>query len=98
MEALGESVLIIQTLRLLIHGLYPKHLRSSFLFQYPPTNRVIDAPQVLLQMSHGETKDEFLQEFISNPFLIDGFKVDINVFVIIASVQPLRVYMLNGTV
>jgi tubulin monoglycylase TTLL15 len=34
----------------------------------------------------------FVQEFISNPFLIDGRKFDIGVYVVITSIDPLRVY------
>ncbi|XP_065833475.1 probable tubulin polyglutamylase ttll-15 isoform X1 [Oscarella lobularis] len=34
----------------------------------------------------------FIQEFISNPFLIDGRKFDIGVYTVITSIDPLRVY------
>ncbi len=44
-------------------------------------------------MDFGNT---FLQEFISNPLLIDGYKFDIGVYVVITSVKPLRIYVLNG--
>ncbi|CAG0885617.1 unnamed protein product, partial [Cyprideis torosa] len=35
----------------------------------------------------------FIQEFITNPFLIDGFKFDIGVYTYITSVDPLRIYV-----
>ncbi len=38
----------------------------------------------------------FLQEFISNPLLIDGYKFDIGVYVAITSLQPLRIYVTDG--
>ncbi|XP_016911848.1 probable tubulin polyglutamylase ttll-15 isoform X2 [Apis cerana] len=34
----------------------------------------------------------FMQEFIQRPFLIDGYKFDIGIYVVITSVNPLRVY------
>lgn len=37
--------------------------------------------------------DTFIQEFIANPLLVDGHKFDIGVFVIITSVDPLRLYI-----
>ncbi|CAG0885621.1 unnamed protein product [Cyprideis torosa] len=40
----------------------------------------------------------FIQEFITNPFLIDGFKFDIGVYTYITSVDPLRIYVFDGDV
>jgi len=40
----------------------------------------------------------FIQEYINNPLLIDGYKFDIGVYTIITSVDPLRVYMYNGDI
>lgn len=40
----------------------------------------------------------FLQEFVDNPFLVDGHKFDIGVYVIITSMDPLRVYIYKGDV
>ena len=40
-------------------------------------------------------KDTFIQEFIQKPFLIDGRKFDIGLYVILTSVDPLRVYMVD---
>ncbi|RUS85192.1 hypothetical protein EGW08_007018 [Elysia chlorotica] len=38
----------------------------------------------------------FVQEYISRPFLIDGRKFDIGVYTIVTSVDPLRVYTIDG--
>ncbi|XP_065176450.1 probable tubulin polyglutamylase ttll-15 [Sycon ciliatum] len=35
----------------------------------------------------------FVQEFVDKPYLVDGRKFDIGVYVVIASINPLRVYM-----
>lgn len=40
----------------------------------------------------------FIQEYIDNPLLIDGYKFDIGVYTIITSIDPLRVYMYNGDI
>lgn len=40
----------------------------------------------------------FVQEFIENPFLVDGHKFDIGVYVIITSIDPLRVYIYYGDI
>lgn len=42
--------------------------------------------------------DTFLQEYIDNPLLVDGHKFDIGVYVIITSVDPLRVYIYKGDI
>lgn len=42
-----------------------------------------------------DSEKTFLQEFISNPLLIDNRKFDIGVYVVITSVDPLRVYAFN---
>lgn len=42
--------------------------------------------------------DTFLQEFVDNPLLVDGHKFDIGVYVIITSIDPLRVYIYNGDI
>ena len=38
-----------------------------------------------------------IQEFIANPFLIDGHKFSIGVYVVFSSAKPLRAYILNST-
>ncbi|EDV93859.1 GH18061 [Drosophila grimshawi] len=45
-----------------------------------------------------KSNKSFVQEFIQRPFLVDGFKFDIGVYVVITSVNPLRVYIYNGDV
>lgn len=42
--------------------------------------------------------DTFLQEYVDNPLLVDGHKFDIGVYVIITSIDPLRVYIYKGDV
>ena len=38
----------------------------------------------------------FVQEYISRPFLIDGRKFDIGVYTVVTSIDPLRVYTIDG--
>ena len=38
-------------------------------------------------------KKSFAQVYITNPLLIDGYKFDIGVYVIVSSISPLRVYI-----
>lgn len=45
-----------------------------------------------------DNNDTFIQEYIDNPLLVDGYKFDIGVYVIITSVDPLRVYIYKGDV
>ncbi|CAH1113677.1 unnamed protein product [Psylliodes chrysocephalus] len=40
----------------------------------------------------------FVQEFIDKPLLIDGYKFDIGLYTIITSVDPLRIYVYNGDI
>lgn len=42
--------------------------------------------------------NNFVQEFIDNPLLVDGFKFDIGVYTIITSVDPLRVHYYSGDI
>lgn len=42
--------------------------------------------------------DTFIQEYIANPLLVDGHKFDIGVYVIITSIDPLRIYIYKGDV
>ncbi|XP_050677697.1 probable tubulin polyglutamylase ttll-15 isoform X2 [Leptidea sinapis] len=42
--------------------------------------------------------ESFVQEFIQKPFLVDGHKFDIGVYVVVTSVDPLRVYWYKGDV
>jgi tubulin monoglycylase TTLL15 len=38
------------------------------------------------------SNEQFVQEFIENPFLIDGFAFDLGVYVLVTSLNPLRIY------
>lgn len=42
--------------------------------------------------------DTFLQEYIDNPLLVDGHRFDIGVYVIITSIDPLRIYIYKGDI
>ncbi|CAH0383117.1 unnamed protein product [Bemisia tabaci] len=42
------------------------------------------------------TPETFVQEFIHNPLLVDGFKFDVGIYTIITSIDPLRLYIYNG--
>ncbi|KAH8407063.1 hypothetical protein KR222_005194, partial [Zaprionus bogoriensis] len=44
------------------------------------------------------SNDSFVQEFIQRPFLVDGHKFDIGVYVVITSINPLRAYIYIGDV
>ena len=45
-----------------------------------------------------KNKNKFVQEFVENPLLIDDRMFDFGVYVVIASVNPLRVYRYQGDV
>ena len=36
------------------------------------------------------------QAYLTNPLLIDGFKFDMRIYVLITSCDPFRIYMFNG--
>lgn len=42
--------------------------------------------------------ESFVQEYVQKPFLVDGHKFDIGVYVVVTSVNPLRVYWYKGDV
>lgn len=48
-----------------------------------------------IDMTSGKT---FVQEYVQKPFLVDGHKFDIGVYVVLKSVNPLRVYWYKGDV
>ncbi|KAK2706968.1 hypothetical protein QYM36_014858 [Artemia franciscana] len=45
-----------------------------------------------------EVEGTFVQEFIDEPLLIDGYKFDIGVYIVITSIDPLRAYLYDGDV
>lgn len=45
-----------------------------------------------------DTNGTFVQEFIKNPLLINGKKFDIGVYVMLASIDPLRVYIYSDDI
>ncbi|KAI5707244.1 hypothetical protein M8J75_015973 [Diaphorina citri] len=40
----------------------------------------------------------FVQEYVSNPLLIDGYKFDIGLYTVISSIDPLNVFVYSGEV
>ncbi|KAL7010901.1 hypothetical protein ACKWTF_014001 [Chironomus riparius] len=51
--------------------------------------------KIVSEMNFTDTEhylDDFAQEFIDNPLLFDGHKFDFAVYVVITSIQPLRIY------
>ena len=60
-------------------------------------HRGIEIQTVEGLLSRLHTKEEsFAQVYVPNPLLIDGYKFDIGVYVIISSISPLRVYVYEG--
>ncbi|KAG8182938.1 hypothetical protein JTE90_010567 [Oedothorax gibbosus] len=45
-----------------------------------------------------EISGSFIQEFIKNPLLVSGKKFDIGIYVMLTSIDPLRVYIYSGDV
>ncbi|XP_037943191.1 probable tubulin polyglutamylase ttll-15 [Teleopsis dalmanni] len=45
-----------------------------------------------------DSNDSFVQEYIQNPFLVNGYKFDIGAYVVITSVNPLRAYIYKGDI
>lgn len=72
-----------------------KHPNALFVEKHNEHRHIsIRAPEEINLYSN----DSFVQEFIQNPFLVDGYKFDIGVYVVITSVDPLRVYIYSGDV
>lgn len=43
-----------------------------------------------------KTGGSFVQEFVHDPLLIDGYKFDIGIYTMVTSIDPLRIYVYNG--
>ena len=41
------------------------------------------------------TEHIIVQEYIDKPFLVDGFKCDMRIYVLVTSVDPLRIFLFN---
>ena len=60
-------------------------------------HRGIEIETVEDLLSRQDNKEEsFAQVYVPNPLLIDGYKFDIGVYIIISSFSPLRVYVYEG--
>lgn len=72
-----------------------KHKNAVFLEKHNQHRGVILKNVSDIDVSSGES---FVQEYIQKPFLVDGHKFDIGVYVVLTSVNPLRVYWYKGDV
>lgn len=52
--------------------------------------RLIRHPESLTPAEH-----TIVQEYISEPFLVDGFKCDMRIYVLVTKCMPLRVFIFN---
>lgn len=43
-----------------------------------------------------DAEGSFVQEFVDRPLLVSGYKFDVGIYVVVTSVDPLRVYIYNG--
>lgn len=44
------------------------------------------------------SNNSFVQVYVDNPFLVDGYRFDVGVYTTITSIDPLRVYIYLGEV
>ena len=58
------------------------------------TNNISDLA-VRKSLFYSKTNNCVIQEYIDDPFLIDGFKSDIRIYALVTSCDPLRVYLYN---
>ena len=47
-------------------------------------------PEKIAQVDH-----HIIQEYIDKPFLIDGYKCDLRIYVFVTSCDPLRIFLYN---
>jgi tubulin monoglycylase TTLL15 len=66
------------------------HPDKKFVLKFK-TNRGVELKTVA-EMSFNVSSEYFAQEFIENPLLFNGHKFDFAVYVLISSIDPLRVY------
>lgn len=75
---------------------YAKENRKSLFLEKHNQHRGVYLKNVTeIDLNSGES---FVQEFVQKPFLVDGHKFDIGVYVALTSVDPLRVYWYKGDV
>lgn len=70
---------------------YAKQFPDKLFVQKNKNHRGIKIEPISKLKLDGE--GSFIQEFIDNPLLIDGYKFDIGVYTIITSIDPLRIYL-----
>uniref|UniRef100_A0A2A4JIW4 Uncharacterized protein n=1 Tax=Heliothis virescens TaxID=7102 RepID=A0A2A4JIW4_HELVI len=75
---------------------YVRKNKDAMFVQKHNTHRNVYLKNVSdIDMTSGKS---FVQEYMQNPFLVDGHKFDIGVYVVLKSVNPLRVYWYKGDV
>ncbi|XP_047028127.1 probable tubulin polyglutamylase ttll-15 [Helicoverpa zea] len=75
---------------------YAEQNKDAMFVQKYNTHRHVYLKNVSeIDMTSGKS---FVQEYVRNPFLVDGHRFDIGVYVVLKSVNPLRVYWYKGDV
>lgn len=75
---------------------YANENKNALFVQKSSTHRNVYIKNVSdIDMTSDKT---FVQEYVQKPFLVDGHKFDIGVYVVLKSVNPLRVYWYKGDV
>ncbi|PIO74187.1 hypothetical protein TELCIR_03805 [Teladorsagia circumcincta] len=73
---------------------YARHHPHVMWVQKDNSHRNIQVQE--LKTMNLDKENTFVQEFVSNPLLIDNRKFDIGVYTVITSISPLRVYVYEG--